>query len=97
MNKINPTYPATAVVNALQIPDDDLVGKVVRFVNVDVKRKGTFCRDHDFEVVGCQRVWGYDADGKYTMIDGYRGIAIGIDDQFGVPFNRSEVEIVEVV
>lgn len=71
----------------LGLAPDELVGKQVRFKEVNRQ-----ARHGVFTVIGCQKVWGYDEDGKYTIIEGYR-VAKNEND-FGIPCSRADFELV---
>ena len=72
----------------LGLPDDEIVGKRIRFKNPKVPYEMRI-----FTIIGRQRMWGYDDDdGKYTMIEGYR--AVSSEGDFGKPVQLSEIEFV---
>lgn len=78
------------------------------------KNIGRICRrkDHDpnyreyyFVIVSKQSVWGFDANGKYTLVGGYRGMPLLSEEErneegnwafanLGVPFALDEIEFV---
>lgn len=62
---------AECAFNALVIDNDENVGKVIKFkVPPD---KGLHSGEIRIcEIIGCQRAWGHDENGKYTMLDSYR-------------------------
>ena len=74
----------------LGLPDDENVGKRVKFKNptCEIEKKIHI-------IIGCQRAWGYDKNGNYTMIPAYRGVVDGEEDTFGRPLHLYEVEFVD--
>lgn len=91
--RLNPNYRASKLVKGLVIEGtDDMIGCIVRFH--PNKKRGTYHHENTFEVVSKQLVWGFDAKGKYTMIDGYRLFAITTKDDFGTPASAIEFYVI---
>lgn len=63
----------------LGLPPDDNIGKTCIFIEPNC----TYEKD-TFKIVGRQKMWGYDANGKYTFgIEGYRVVNTTYEDDFG--------------
>lgn len=87
MKHLNQNYIAAPVINALEIAPDEFVGATVKHKNPK------YPADHGLFVVGGkQKMYGFDANGKYTIIEGYRVFATG--DQFGRPLAAYDMELV---
>lgn len=71
----------------LGLENDENIGRQVRFINPTCIGEQSV-----FTIVSCQKVWGHNEEGKYTMIKGYRGISETND--FGRPFSLAKVEFV---
>lgn len=72
----------------LALEDDELIGKKFKFKNPKWPAEQGI-----YTVVGRQMLWGYDENGKYCMIPGYRGTSE--DNPFGKPFQLQDVEFIE--
>ena len=97
MKRLNMNYGASKVVMALQTENKDFekyIGATARFINFH--GRGTYHKDNIFEVVGIQRVWGYNESGEYTMIDGLRLMSLTCKDDFGTPCNIGDIEIISM-
>lgn len=71
----------------LGLEPDDNIGKQIRFKNVKYPAyRGVFT------ISGKQKVYGYDENGKYKMIEGYR--VINEENQFGIPCTLVDIEFI---
>lgn len=74
----------------LGLPNDENVGRRVKFKNptCEIEKKIHI-------IIGCQKAWGFDKDGNYSMIPAYRGVVDGGQDTFGRPLHLYEVDFVD--
>jgi hypothetical protein len=94
MKRMNKDYKATKVVNLYAIEgDNELVGAIVKFTNFD--GRGTYHRDNTFKIIGRQKCWGYDENGLYTMVDGYRLLSTTSPDDFGCASTARDFMVIE--
>jgi hypothetical protein len=63
----------------LGLPNDELIGRKVKFMDKP---------NEVFTIIGCQKVWGYNEEGRYTIIEGYR--CENENTPFGKPFSFGE-------
>jgi hypothetical protein len=90
MKKMNKKYKATSLVEKLKCNgNQSLIGCIVKFENL--KHKGNYHKNNLFEIIGFQRVYGHNAEGEYTLIDGLRLMSITCFDDFGTPCNYNEI------
>jgi hypothetical protein len=75
---------------ALPANDDPNIGRQIRFKNW--KPKMGLVRQGILTITERQRVWGYDENNEYTMIDGYRAYTPEYDTT--IPLSLGEVEFV---
>jgi hypothetical protein len=95
MKRLNKNYDVSKVVMALSTNiASPYIGAIVKFKNLE--NRGTYHKENIFEIGGAQRVWGYDENDKYTMIDGFRLFSITSKDDFGTPANLYELEILSM-
>lgn len=95
MKRLNKNYDASKVVMALSSDiRSPYIGAIVKFKNLE--DKGTYRKENIFEIGGTQRLWGYDENGKYTMIDGFRLFSITCKDDFGTPAALYDLEILSM-
>jgi hypothetical protein len=72
----------------LKLEDDENIGKHVKFINPKVPYEHGV-----FKIIARQTLWGYNDEGKYTLVKGYRGVKH--EDDFGKAFTLDKVEFVE--
>lgn len=72
----------------LSLPDDGNIGRKVRYKNPSCEIEKL-----DFIIESCQKVWGFDGNGCYTMINGYR--LSNEETPFGRPASLGEIYLIE--
>ena len=81
---------------------DKNIGRICR-----LKDHNPNYKEYSFIIVSKQLVWGFDANGKYTLVDGYRGIPLLSEEEknekgnwafanLGIPFALNEIEFISI-
>jgi hypothetical protein len=61
----------------LLLPDDENIGKKFQFKDDDDNQV--------FVIVCCQKLWGFDENNEYKMLNGYRSVPENEPNSFGFP------------
>lgn len=100
MRRLNKSRPVGQLVMSLALDNDNdpMIGCIVRFKNWE-PNMGWLRKVATYVIGGRQRMWGYNEQGQYTMIEGYRAFRISHpeyrEDTFGVPIAPYDIELVE--